>query len=294
MARKNIIADSQILNTLQACGYKLDKTFNQNLVPAVKATPLEEGDLMHQCFEFYNLGLKEHGTAILYDDEKFEEHVKKSIEYGESKVPNMGLGVAEASEVIFQFDKYVRHTRMDGVKILEVERAFVIELYKDDELGLFYSGKIDRLTDTPDHGIVPRDYKKAKRTEAPSSTSNQFTGYAMATWPEGKHQHTVLVDKVGFQKTLTPEDRFRTYPLVYSRAMIERWKEETIWWLKLYALYLETNTWPRNRTSCDKYGGCIFLKHCEAMDDETADSILKQDFIVGPPWDPTLHLRKES
>lgn len=161
MARRNIIFDSQILNTVQACPYKTDKTFNENLVPVHKATPLEEGDLMHQMFEYYNTKLMETGTELLYDNDKFEALIGECVALGEKASVEMELIPSEVSEVIFQFDKYVRHTRMDGVKILEAERAFIIELYKDDDLGIYYTGKIDRLTETPGYGIVPRDYKKA-------------------------------------------------------------------------------------------------------------------------------------
>lgn len=294
MSRKNVIFDSQILNTLQNCAYKTDLIFNKNFTTEHKAQPLEEGDLLHKMFEFYNLGIKEHGTDIIYDNEKFEKHVQVAIEFGEKAALEMELSTSDASEVIFQFEKYVNFTRMDGVKILEVERAFMIELYKDDDIGVYYTGKIDRLTDTPQYGIIPRDYKKAKRTEEPTSTSNQFTGYALATWPDGALNHTVMVDKVGFQKTLTPEDRFRSYPLTYSKMMIDEWKRDTIWWGRMYAYHIENDLWPRNRTACDKYAGCFFRPHCEALDKEQQVHVLKTHFVIGEPWDVTKHLKPKD
>lgn len=290
--RKNIIFDSQILNSVQLCAYKTELTFGKNLQPIQKAEPMEEGDLLHKMFEFYNSKLKEN-PAIVYED-SWENLVKEATELGGRYSVELSLNAAEVDSVIYQFTEYTKFTRMDGVKVLEVEKPFIIELYQDDQLGIYYTGKIDRYTETPNFGLVPRDYKKAAQNRRPSSLSNQFTGYAFATWPKDANIHYVIVDKVGFQKTLPPEERFRSYPLAYTMDMIDDWKENSIWWGKQYAYFLETGTWPKNRTSCDKYGGCIFEDICASATEEARLHKLNTEFIVGEKWDPTKVLRKKE
>lgn len=286
----NIVFDSQILNSVQLCALRTKYAFHDDLQPPEKATPLEEGDLLHQMFEVYNLGLIEgNNEEIKYDNEKWPKLVDKAVAHGEEASVTMGLFPAEVSEVIFQFREYCKHNRLDGIKILEVERPFMIELYNDEDLRVLYTGKIDRYTDSPNYGLCPRDYKKSKRTETPSALSNQFTGYAYATGSD-----IVLVDKVGFQKTLTPEERFKTYTMYYTPAAKEEWKQDTIWWARQYAFYITTGTWPRNRTSCDKYSGCIFAKICEAATGEAREHIIKTQYIIGDHWDPTDVLKKKA
>jgi hypothetical protein len=283
----NIIFDSQILNAVQACAEKTRLNFRLNLILPNKATPLEEGDLIHQMFEHYNKGLiAGNNQELIYDNARWNALVAESEALGEAASITMSLSPAEASEIIYQFKEYVTHFRMDGVRVLEAERPFIKELYSDDQIRIFYTGKIDRMTDTPNFGVVPRDYKSGRRREAPEPLSNQFTGYAWATG-----SRVMIVDKVGFQKTLKPEERFNIYPLLYPPSAIKEWIEDTIWWGKQYAFFIETNTWPRNRTSCDKYGGCTYIPVCKASEEARA-MVMQNEFIIGDDWDPTAVLRR--
>lgn len=288
--RKNIIFDSTILNNLQACGEKLNLGNNHDLIPVGdKPDYFDEGDLLHKMFEFYNLVLKEYKTEIIYDNNAYPILVKAASDYGQWASTQLDLHPAECSEVIFQFGEYAKHTRMNGVTILEVERPFIKELHKDDDLAVYYTGKIDRYTDTPHFGKVPRDYKSGGQRKQPKTLSNQFVGYCYAT-----DSDIIIVDKVGFQKTLKPEDRFQEFPLYYNAMKKEEWRQDTIWWAKLYAFYIETNTWPRNRTSCDKWSGCQFEKICDAGDLEMRQHIIKTEFRIGDKWDPTEILSKSK
>jgi hypothetical protein len=288
--RKNIIFDSTILNNLQLCAQKIYLAHELNLHP-IGPNPhyLDEGDLLHRMLEFYNLVLRDTGTEVLYDNEKFVQLQKAVSEFGQFISTTLDLQPVEASEVIYQFNEFTKFTRMDGVKILEAERPFMVELYKDEDLGVYYTGKIDRYTDTPNYGHVPRDYKSGGQRKVPSTLSNQFTGYAFST-----NSDIIIVDKVGFQKTLKPQDRFNEHPLYYNAYKKEEWKQDTIWWAKQYAFYLETNTWPRNRTSCDKWAGCQYERICDANDDEFRQHIIKTEFHIGDAWDVTKYLKKDT
>lgn len=288
--RKNIIFDATILNNLQACAQKLYLGSEQDLIPVgSKPDYFDEGDLLHKMFEFYNLVLKDYGVKILYDNGLFPRLQKAASDYGQWISISLDLSQVECSEVIKQFNEYTTHTRMDGVTVIEAEKAFIIELFKDEELGVYYTGKIDRMTDTPSFGRVPRDYKSGGQRKKVLALNNQFTGYTLVTGSD-----IIIVDKVGFQKTLKPEDRFSHNPLYYNQFKKDKWKANTIWWAKQYAFYLENSTWPLNLTSCDKWSGCQFVEICDANDEEIRQHIIKTKFVIGEKWDVTAILKKDG
>lgn len=288
--KKNIIFDGSILNEVQLCAARAQFSHELNLRPAEgPATPLEEGDLLHHILENYYNGIKNKGVELLYDNSSFDAFIEQCVSDGETYAVNKNLLPQEVSTVIYQFQEYVKHYRMDGLTIKEVERPFIVPVYEDDEITISYTGKIDLIGDAPNFGTSIIDHKKSSRTQVPSSLSNQFTGYSFATGIR-----MVIVNKIGFQKTLSPEDRFKRYPIFYTDNQIERWKKNTIWWGLQYAFYIENDTWPENRTSCDKYAGCIFTPICEASTQEAREWIMTTRFITGEPWDVTKVLREEN
>jgi hypothetical protein len=290
MKKNNIIFDGSILNEVSLCGQKYEFSHERNLRPVEgKATPLEEGDLLHHIFEKYYKAIRDRGVEIVYDNDKFKSLIDECVAFGEEYSLEKNLTPDEASTVIFQFQEYAKHYRMDGVSVKVVEEPFITPLHEEEDLAIFYTGKIDLIGEVPNFGPCIMDHKKAARTQVPSSLSNQFTGYSFATGIR-----LVMINKVGFQKTLAPEDRFKRYPLYYTESQIQRWKENTIWWGRQLAFYIENNTWPENRTSCDKYGGCIFSPICEAGTEEAREWIIKSRFVVGEPWDVTASLSEKS
>lgn len=289
MSKRNIIFDSQILNSVQLCALRTKFYFQDNLRLPQIAEPLEAGDLLHKMLEEYYKGIKEHGTALLYSDSDFKAHVDKCISFGEEYSTSLSIMTETVDEVIKHFTENVNFFRMDGITIEEIESAFIVPLHDDDDLGIYYSGKIDLIATLPTYGRVLIDHKSQRRAMDPDILSNQFTGYAFATGI-----NTVMINRIGFQKTYTAEKRFTRPVLLYSQDLINRWKTNTIWWARQYAFYLEFGEWPENRTSCDKYGSCLFARICGASTDEAREWIIKSAYIIGPEWDPTAHMSKKE
>lgn len=287
--RENIILDSQILNSIQMCPLRTDLSFNKDLRPLITAEPLESGDLLHKMMESYYSDLMIGGTTITYDNERFKQAVDKAIGVGELHSVELSILPATVSEIIYQFAENIKYHRMDGWKILEVEKPLIKELYKDDNLGIFLSGKIDVIADIPRVGISVVDHKSSKRNQDPDPLSNQFSLYSWATGLK-----YVLINRVGFQKTLTPEKRFVRQQLFYTTGQLQRWEQNTIWWAKFYYFCLKNNSWPENRTSCDKFGGCIFTDICSSATEEGRTQKMISNFIVGPKWDVTKILKRDE
>jgi hypothetical protein len=59
-------------------------------------------------------------------------------------------------------------------------------------------------------------------------------------------------------------------------------------------MYAETGQFPPNFTNCEsKYGNCAFKDVCEG-DPEDRERLIKQNFMVGPEWNPTNDVDSED
>lgn len=287
--KKHIIFDSQILNSVQLCALRTNYYLQKNLRMPEVPVPLETGDLLHKMLECYYLNIKEHGTEVIYDNDNFNKLIDTCVGIGEAHSVTLSLQPSEVEETIFHFTEYTKHTRMDGLVVKEVEQAFISQIYDSPDLAIYYSGKIDLIADVPNFGDSVIDHKSMRRYQPPEPLSNQFTGYSFCTKIK-----TVIVNKIGFQKSLKPEDRFKRDPIIYTEDMWFEWQKDTIWWARQYAYFIQFNEWPRNRTSCDKYGGCLFQRICNANNEEAREWLIKTAYVVGEEWDPTAVLNKDK
>jgi hypothetical protein len=278
-----------MLNSIQSCARKTEYSFIKKLQPLEKADALEKGDLMHKMFEvYYSLKL----TSPNFHSEVWRELISQQItpdlkdpasEAGRYFSTKMNLSVELAEEVIYQFQEYSKYYQFDAWAPLAVEEVGSRVLYEDDDLQIIYTFKIDLVAEKGNI-IAPFDHKTSARTKEPSSLSNQFIGYCF-----GLRTNTIVINKVGFQKTLEPSKRFMRYVLTIDDERIEEWRANSIYWARLYDRYLVNDHFPMNLTSCDKYGGCIFARICES-NPHTREWKLERDFEAGRLWDPAKEL----
>ena len=300
MTEKRVISiDSTILNTFQLCARKAQYNFEEHLQPPTKAEPLERGDLLHKMMELYYglvfasgdqwvisndndtiVKLADAGliTSLNEDFSDWEKRVKFAVEAARYFATKMELGVDEVEETIFQFGAYAKHFQYDTWMPLAVEEVGSKKIYEDEETIIVYNFKIDVIMEK-DGMVIPWDHKTSKRSQYPSSLSNQFIGYAFGV--NAKH---VIVNKIGFQKTKSPSERFQRDLLTYEAERIEEWLVNTIWWTQMYDHHRLTDTWPMNLTSCDKYSGCVYSDLCE-KGASSRDWIKERQYIVGQAWD---------
>jgi hypothetical protein len=124
--------------------------------------------------------------------------------------------------------------------------------------------------------------------------SNQFIGYCFIL--QCNH---IIIDKIGFQKTLKPSERFQRFILHIDQGRIDEWVNNSVKTLLLHLattvenddeakMYFDVTRAIRpammNLTSCDKYSGCIYGKICES-NPEGRQWIKERDFIVRERWD---------
>jgi len=179
-------------------------------------------------------------------------------------------------------DQYQRHYINDHWVPLEVEIVKGKILYEDDEIRILWKAKLDWVADT-NQGIYPVDHKTMKQRRPTLSLNNQFIGQALLMGTR-----SVIINKVGFQTTLKPEEKFERSVIPYSAARLIEWQSETLpFYAKQLMMYAEIEHYPPNFSNCDsKYGNCPFKGVCES-DPGMRETELKLNFYVGPEWNPT-------
>lgn len=285
---KTLNVDSSILNTIQNCARKTQYSFIYNLQPYEKDEALEKGDLMHKMLEvYYSLRLdngadRESGLwkeliseANIYPG---DDPMVTGIEAGIYFASKMSISSEISEEVIDQFKAYVDYYRHDGWHPIAVEEVGSKVLYQDEDVRIIYDFKIDLIAEQG-RIIAPWDHKTGSRRKDPSSLSNQFIGYCY-----GLGTNQILINKIGFQKSLKPAERFQRYTLPISDDRIQEWIKNSIYWTLEYQKMVEQDNFPMNLTSCDKYSGCIFSRICES-DPDNRDWKMEREFVTVEQWD---------
>ena len=286
--KKVLVVDSSILNTIQQCARKTQYSFIYNLQPFEKDEALEKGDLMHKMLEVYYSMRLDNGADLnssLWQELVNEANIhpegdtiQQGIQAGLYFASKMSIASTISEEVIDQFKAYTEFYQHDGWHPIAVEEVGSKVIYEDENLKIVYNFKIDLVAEKG-NTIVPFDHKTGSRRHEPSSLSNQFIGYCYALGT-----NSIIVNKIGFQKSLKPAERFMRYPIPIDSSRIEEWVKNSIWWTLQYQNFVENNYFPMNLTSCDKYSGCIFQKVCES-DPENRGFKLDREFTTVEHWD---------
>lgn len=323
--KKNVILDSQILTALMACPRLTDFRFNHNLISiSDKGNSLECGSIVHTFLEFYYQsiidGIKRNeaigfgltaaqlyisGCPTCTDFSPIHDQLYTNTEppvishncgpecilkpkcgHKVNQFPGTHNTPAESIEyktgwkyVLGVCEQYAEFYKSDHWVPLEVETVKGEVLYEDEEIRILWKAKLDLVADT-NQGIYPIDHKTMKQRRDNLSLNNQFIGQCLLM-----KTRNVFINKIGFQKTLKPEEKFTRPSISYSAARLIEWQSETLpYYAKLLLMYAESGHFPPNYTSCEtKYGNCSFITVCES-DPEMREEEIKIHFKVGQPW----------
>lgn len=277
---KRIVAlDSQILNTIQLCARKVKLSLVDNYGPSMKPSYLETGGLMHTCLEAY--------YTMLRDGASWKDAVQFGIIAGKKYSISFSISTEEIDTVLYQFTEYTEFYRTEGWIPLDIERPFSAILYDSPTLQIIWEGRIDLTIKIQGYGekVFWVDHKTQKRNQELSPLANQFMGYC---WFTGTYSG--IVNKIGFQKTLAREDRFKRPMVNYSKVRIEEWETNTLIWVGYLLDYIDSGIWPANFTSCDKYAGCVFQEVC-TKDPDMRQYTLDKKYLIHEPWNPAGELK---
>lgn len=309
IGKKNIILDATLLTAIMRCGRYSDLRFNLNLMPITgKSNSLETGSIVHKFLEVY------YGSQIKGVNRKDSigfamaaaEMYIQGCPYCTNFVPSESIpkptcghkindypGVVNTPKddekyklgwlyVLDTCAQYAEHWKNDHWVPLEVETVKGKIIYEDDEIRVLWKAKLDWTADS-NQGIFPIDHKTMKMRRDSLSLNNQFMGQCVVMGTSN-----VFINKIGFQSTLKPEEKFTRHPISYSSQRLNEWMTETVpYYAKLLLMYNESEHYPPNYGSCEtKFGFCEFHKVCESNPMDREDTI-KKLFVVGAPWNPT-------
>ena len=263
MPKEIIVVDSQRLSTIQNCPYKYDLTFNHNFVPVNKQDFFERGDLIHKMLEqYYKLRKFQDNWRGKFSQGEIQKICEK---VGEHFAVAMQLPVEEVDDVFCVFKEYVEYYWGEPHGTIAVEQVGSKIMFQNEELTILYETKIDWICSLSNVAILPVDHKSSRRRGMVNELSNQFMGYCWML-----NVCNLMVNKIGFQTSVKPKDKFERAILSYPRPVIEEWLDNSVKWILELRRCYQRGDWKKNFTSCDKYNSgtestmCVFRPVCLA------------------------------
>lgn len=243
------------------------------------------GTLAHEGLEVYFNGIKK---GIHYND-RMQATLMKIREVG-SDPENSNANPDDVNLVLNAVEESCDLWRAEDENLIihAVESPFDYLLYEDEYVRIIISGKIDLLCDIPPLGRnagysnIPFDHKTYGREFPTYRLSNQFTNYVIAT-----DSNYLIVNKIGLQKTLKPEEKHKRIPLSYDPLVKQQWKDNIIAMvLQEYVTCVTENKWTMNFTSCYKFNRlCEYYEVCDSSGEDAKLFKLSNNYIEAEPYD---------
>jgi hypothetical protein len=285
MSKLNLVMDTSQYDMFRLCEQRYDFRYNKNKTLPVKAKALDRGTLVHVACETYYESLK--------SGAKYDYAVNSALmKVKEAGVISSDLEPEEISRITTVMEEYFDFWRVadQGIEIVSVEQPFLYVLHEDENIKIHMAGKIDLIYNDNRYTNMPLDHKSFDRSYEVGRMGNQFKNYCTATKSD-----FLVVDKIGFQKTLKPVEKYLRVPLTFDRMILEQWKDNVVKVMYHYLTCVAENYWPLNETSCDKFNRrCEYYEVCDSSGKEAKAFKLANNYITIDAWDVSKVLRKSS
>jgi hypothetical protein len=307
MSQINVAMDATILSSLMSCARLTDFKYNQNLTPAGgKSNSLEVGSMVHAFLEYYYQSLIDHKTksdaidagvaaaklfikgcpicqAFPIDAVGHPSCGHKNADFtGMISTPQKSdktlIGWEWALDTCMQ---YLAHYVNDSFTPIAAELTKSEIIYESDSIRILWKAKFDLIADSG--MIIPYDHKTMKQRRDSLSLNNQFMGQCILT-----KSRNMIVNKIGFQTSLKPSEKFERAMMSYSKNRLDEWQNKIVpYWAQKLIEYNQSGYWAPNFTHCEnKYGFCEFKEVCSS-DENMRNEVIKLNFVKRRVWDVT-------
>jgi hypothetical protein len=276
--------DSQVLSMFMSCPQKYKYIFIDHLKPIVKKSKyIRRGTVVHDS-------LLQYWKERIINPDNYQKAIQDCVSLAKERVNAEDDFDAEFKlETLQGIVDYLKHLQSSSWIPIAAEKHFRLKVYEDESIRLriFITGRIDLILRTPQVPVLPIDVKTESERWFYSQMSNQFRIYNLACGT-----NLLGVQRIGFQKTLTPEEKFKMELLPFDEDILEEFRTITLpYWVKQLILANEDSFFPMNTSNCihghfkcqfsDAYNGGI----CNVSRTVRAQK-LSRYFVVGPEWDP--------
>jgi len=262
----------------------MDYTFNRHLKSiSGPSSSLLKGLLSHD-------GLHGYWKARI-DGNDYQESSRIGLEYAKQKANEYpDLDPEDGLMVFKNLVEYYKFTASLNWIPLFTEQIFKFVVYEDSVLNyrIVLTGRIDLGIKTPQLSILPIDHKSESERWFYSVMSNQFKIYAIAC-----KTNLLGVQRFGFQKTRSPEERFKLELLSFDSDLLDEFKNVTLpYYAKQMMICQESGYYPPNNTACVQgHFKCPFSDAYNnggicGVSREIREQKIERYFVVSEPWDP--------
>lgn len=280
-----IQVDSQILSMFMSCPQKYDYIMNRNLIPIGGISKsIRRGTIVHDA-------ALEYWKVLIEESTNYEKAIRAALTKAKDS-----LSKQEDLDPDYKLDtlngilEYLKYIQAQSWIPLAAEKHFRIKAYEDPNLKLriYLTGRIDLILKSPQIPVLPVDAKTESERWFHSQMRNQFRIYCIATG-----SNILGVQRIGFQKTVEPKDKFKMEMLPFDQDVLDEWRETTlVHWVKQLLMAHETGYFPMNPTSCIQ--GHFKCQFSDGMDHkgicnvsrQVREQKLSRYFVKGESWDP--------
>lgn len=263
-----ILIDSQRLTALQQCPQLYQYKYELNKRTLGNKPHFEIGHIYHKMLKLHYTELK-YRSRWHQSNFNYEKLIELDLKVGNHFAIRSNIEVEEIGKIETIWNEYSSYYENDpllkyetvGTEIYFAKPCGEPFEFQDESYQVVCEGRIDWILRDGDRLIVV-DHKHESSKRTFSAIRNQFLIYPWATGAR-----LLIVNVIGTQTSLKPENKFYRVSFNYPNEVIEEFERDVIYYAKEYLKYKSINYFPRHHNSCDTYGICDFERVCFAPND---------------------------